>query len=142
MADSFVASTSIAIDAKAEKVWNALVNPDLIRQYLYGTQAISEWKVGSPIVYRGEWEGKHYEDKGTILELIPNKSLVTSYWSSFSGREDKPENYLRVSCHIAEAGGESTLTITTENNPSREAADQAASNWATVLGTLKKLLEK
>jgi uncharacterized protein YndB with AHSA1/START domain len=140
--DKFSCQTSIAVRAKAGQVWEALTDPALIKQYLYGTDAISDWKVGSPIAYRGEWDGRPYEDKGTVLEVIPNKLLQTSYWSAFSGLEDRPENYLIVSYALSESDGGTTLTITTENIPTQDSADHVAENWAQVLQALKELLEK
>ena len=142
MGTTFAASTSITIGAKADKIWDALTNPRLIKEYLFGTEAVSDWKVGSSLTYRGVWEGKPYEDKGTILELVRNKILKATYWSSFSGKEDKPENYLTVTYQLAQSKGGTTLTITTDNNPTQDAADHVAGNWSGVLQRLKELLEK
>lgn len=138
----FTGTASIIVNVKAEKAWQALTDPAMIKQYLFGTEAVSDWKVGSSIIYKGMWEGKPYEDHGTILELIPNRLLKTSYWTAFSGREDTPENRLLVIYELAESDGRTTISITTGNNPSQEAADQATKNWATVLQMLKDLLEK
>ena len=79
---------------------------------------------------------------GTILELVPNRLLKTSYWSAFSGQEDTPENRLLVTYELSADGGRTTVSVTTDKNPSQEAADQAAQNWTSVLQTLKDLLEK
>ncbi len=135
-------STSIRIRASAATVWDALTNPEIVQQYLFGTQVSSDWQVGSPITYKGVWKDTPYEDKGTILEIIPNKLLKTTYWSPFSEREDKPENYFIVSYQLDEADGETTLSITTANHPDQADADDASKNWAYVLGLMKTLLEK
>ena len=74
-----IARQSIVILAPPARVWKALTDPDLIRQYLFGTEAISDWKAGSPIRYRGVWEGKSYEDKGVVLRAEPGKMLETTY---------------------------------------------------------------
>lgn len=140
--NAFTGTASAVIHTPAEKVWDALTNPDMIRQYLFGTEAVSDWQVGSPITWRGVWEGKPYEDKGTILEVIPKRVLKTTYLSSFSGLEDKPENYLTVTYTLAETDGETIVTIVTEDNPTQEGADQAAANWSAVLQSLKNLLEQ
>lgn len=139
---SFTGTSRIGIRASAEKIWDALTNPAIVKQYLFGTEVISDWKIGSPIRYKGLWKDKPYEDKGTIVELIPNRLLKTTYWSGFSEREDIPENYLLVSYQISEADGETTLTITTENNPSAVDAEDASKNWEYVLHLMKDLLEK
>jgi uncharacterized protein YndB with AHSA1/START domain len=139
---TFTATAKVTIRTTADKVWDALTNPKLIKQYLFGTEAKSDWKVGSPITYTGVWEGKRYEDKGTILELVPRKLLKSTYWSSFTGKPDTPENYQTVTYELSEAGGQTTLTVTQENNPSAESADHSGDNWGKVLGAMKDLLEK
>jgi uncharacterized protein YndB with AHSA1/START domain len=67
MPKNLVAKTSLSIAAPAAKVWDALVNPQVIKQYMFGTAVVSDWQPGSPITWKGEWKGKPYEDKGTIL---------------------------------------------------------------------------
>lgn len=142
MENSLVAHSTITINAPAAKVWQALTDPALIKQYLFGTEAISDWKVGSPITYKGEWEGKTYEDKGTILELVPEKFLVSTYWSSMSGKPDSPENYQKVTYELSEANGQTTIAITQDNNASEESKQHSEKNWAMVLQGMKELLEK
>ena len=142
MTTSFSSTNSIAIQASIEKVWDALTNPEVVKQYLFGTEVLSDWQVGSLITYKGMWKDKPYEDKGIIVELIPNQLLKTTYWSVFSEREDVAENYLLVSYQLAEAGSETSLTIRTENNPSQEDANDVGKNWEYVLTLIKNLLEK
>lgn len=108
----------------------------------FGAEAISTWRVGAPITYKGVWKGKPYLDKGMITEMVPRALLKTTYWSGLSGIEDKPENYLIVTYRLSEFDGKTTLTITVDNNPTQAAADHAAGNWTSVLQTLKGLLEK
>ena len=143
MKNSFTGSTAIVINTSVEKLWDALTNPDMIRQYLFGTNTRSEWKAGSPIVFEGEWQGKKYQDKGTILEIKPNELLKYSYWSSMSKKEDKPENYMVITFKIGEDDNEhSHLTLLQENIPDEETKKHSIENWQTVLRNLKKLLEK
>lgn len=92
---------SIDINVTAGELWHALTNPEIIKLYLYGTQTETTWAVGSPIVFKGEYEGKSYKDKGVILENIKNEKLVYSYFSSFSGAEDKAENYHTITYNLA-----------------------------------------
>src|SRR6185369_2441150 len=84
---------SVHIKAPIAKVWDAVVNPAQIKKYMFGTNTVSDWKVGSPITFSGEWEGKAYVDKGTILEIKKEKRLKYNYWSNFSGEKDEPANY-------------------------------------------------
>jgi len=142
MTDKFTAQATTTINTPASKVWDALTNPDLIKQYLYGTEVTSDWQVGSPITYKGEWEGKSYEDKGEILQIEPNKLLVSTFWSSLAGLPDLPENYKTVRYELSPENGLTRITITQDNNASQEEADHSTQNWNTVLDKLKELLEK
>ncbi len=142
MAGKFVARASITINAPAAKVWDALTKPELIKQYLFGTQVTTDWKVGSDITYQGEWEGKTYKDKGKILKVEPGKLLVSTFWSSLSGVPDVPENYQTVSYELSAEGRGTKLTISQDNNANQEEADHSKQNWDTVLQGMKKLLEK
>lgn len=96
-------SKSIEISSSAEEVWDALTNPAKIRVYLFGTETITDWKVGSPIVFQGEYEGHKYKDKGNVLENKPNKLLKYDYWSGFSGLGDSPENYSIITYEIEDS---------------------------------------
>jgi uncharacterized protein YndB with AHSA1/START domain len=141
MNKGFVATTSSRINSPASKVWDALTKLELIKQYLFGTQVTTDWKVGSPITYTGGWQGKEYEDKGKILQVEPNKLLVSTFWSVLSGVPDIPDNYQTVRYELSEEGSATKLTIVQENNGTQADADHSAQNWNMVLDSLKKILE-
>jgi len=141
MKHNIMGQVSIAIDAPASAVWEALTNPKIIKLYFFETDAGSDWSVGSPLTFEGEWEGKLYRDKGTILANKTNKLLRYSYWSSMSGIDDKPENYVTVTYELVENAGKTTLTVTQENIPSKKMKEHAEGNWKKVLANLKNLLE-
>ena len=54
---------TLSIKAPASKVWEALTSPEWIKQYLFGTNVIADWKVGSPIRFTGTWKGKNTKTK-------------------------------------------------------------------------------
>ena len=142
MPNGYEAITSVTIDARAEEVWDALTNPNKVKQYLHGTEMSTDWKVGSPIYWRGEWKGQSYEDKGTVLAFKPREMLRYTHWSPMGGSEDRPENYHTVTYELSGTDGKTHLTLTQDNNPSQEEADKmAANNWAPVLQGLKKTVE-
>ena len=141
MSKTYIANATITINAPTSKVWDALTKPDLIKQYLSGTEVATDWQVGSPITYKGTWEGKTYEDKGEILQIEPGRLLVSTYWSSLSGVPDIPENYKTVRYELSAEGDRTRLTVTQDNNDSQEEAEHSERNWNLVLDGLKKLLE-
>ncbi len=142
MKNPYMAKAEIVIDAPVSKVWEALVTPEMIKQYLFGTDVESNWQVGAPIVYRGEWQGKAYEDKGTILKFEPGKVFSSTYWSSMSGIPDEEENYQVVTYALEPVGGGTHLVLTQENVESEESAKHSEQNWNMVLGKLKELVER
>lgn len=142
MKSNITGSAAITINVPVSKVWEALTTPVIIKQYFFGTDAVSDWKVGSPLIFKGEWQGKTYEDKGTILESVPNKLFKYSYWSSMSGIEDKPENYVDVTYALSENNHVTTLTVTQENISDEKTKEHSEQNWRKVLEDLKKLLER
>jgi uncharacterized protein YndB with AHSA1/START domain len=136
-----IAKATATINAPASKVWDALVKPELIKQYLYGTDVTTDWKVGSPITYKGVWQGKAYEDKGKVVQFVPGKLIVSTFWSSLESLPDTPENYKTVRYELAGQGNQTLLTITQDNNASEADARHSEQNWQMVLGGIKKLLE-
>ena len=141
MNKKLTAEVTTTIDAPISKVWQALVNPEIIKQYLFNTEVISDWKAGSPILYRGEWEGKPFEDKGEILGIEPEKLLRSTHWSPLAGVPDSPENYHTVTYTLSEKGNGTEVTITQDNNATEDEKKHSAKNWETVLAGMKKLLE-
>jgi uncharacterized protein YndB with AHSA1/START domain len=141
MSETRTATTSIVLHAPAAKVWEALTRPELIKQYLFGTEVTTDWRAGSRITYRGVWEGKPYEDKGQILEIVPEKRLVSTFWSALSGLPDRPENYQTVRYELSPEQGGTRLTIIQDNNASEEDAKHAEGNWHMVLEGLQKVVE-
>ncbi len=141
MNKNFTAQASITINAPVSKVWQALVNPEIIKQYLFNTDVISDWREGSPIVYRGEWQGKPFEDKGRILKIEPEKMLMSTHWSPLSGVPDTLENYHTVTYTLLDKGDSTEVTINQDNNASEEEKEHSEQNWKAVLSGMKKLLE-
>jgi uncharacterized protein YndB with AHSA1/START domain len=141
MPRGLIAEASATIDAPREKVWDALVNPMIIKQYMFGTEVESDWEVGSPIVWKGEWQGKRYEDKGVILRLEPARRIQYSHFSPLSGRPDTPENYHIVTVELSDDGDMTLVELSQDNNSSEEAREQSRTNWKQMLTALKDHLE-
>lgn len=142
MANDFIAKASTTIDALASEVWDALVDPAKIKEYMFGTNVESEWKEGSAITWKGEWQGKAYEDKGTILKATPERTLQYTHFSPLAGLPDVPENYHTVTIDLADTNGATNVTLSQNNNPTEEAREHSEKNWTMMLDGLKKFLEK
>jgi len=142
MAGSFTAVKHITIHAPRESVWQALVDPQKVKQYMHGTNMETDWSIGSPITWKGEWKGNAYEDKGTVLDVKPQTLLKMTHWSPMAGSEDRPENYHTVTYELADRDGMTELTVEQDNNATQEEADSMAeNNWGPVLEGLKQVAE-
>ena len=142
MTRGFEAINKVTIEAPKADVWDALTNPDKVKQYMHGTEMSTDWKAGSPITWSGEWKGKPYQDKGKVLEVEPEKLLKYTHWSPMGGSEDRPENYHTLTYVLEGIDGRTILTLRQDNNPTQEEADKMArDNWAPVLKGLKETAE-
>ena len=137
-----IAKAETTINASADKVWTALTDPATIRKYMFGATVVSNWKEGSKIVWKGEWEGKSYEDKGKILSLEPKKKLQYSHFSPLTGLDDIPENYHIVTIDLTEKDDQTIVKLTQDNNADEKTKDHSEKNWRLMLASLKKLLEE
>ena len=139
--ESFIARAKVKIYAPSKKVWDALVNSEIIRQYIFNTNAISDWKEGSSITWKGEWQGKPYEDKGVILRIEPERLLRYSHFSPLSGLPDMPENYHTITIELSGESGFTQVSLSQDNNLTAQARDHSEKNWEMVLAGLKRVVE-
>ena len=134
------------VDARPEEVWAAITSPEMVRTFFMGAEVESDFQVGSPIRFRGEFKGKAYEDKGEILEAAPRKRLSFSHFSPLSGAADRPENYHVVTYDLAPEGDRTRVTLTQSNlEGGVKRSDEAhraefEKTWASVLEGLSKVV--
>ncbi len=142
MDKKFVAKASVTVDAPIAEVWKALITPEAIKEYMFGTTVMSEWKEGSPIIWKGEWQGKSYEDRGVILQLKPGRTLQYTHFSPLAGLPDTPENYHTVTIDLSPVGKQTRVSLSQDNNPTDKAREHSEKNWGSMLAGLKQFLEK
>ena len=136
-----VATAEAEIQAPRSKVWRALTDPDQIEKYMFGSRVETDWKPGSRIVWKGEYEGKRYEDKGEILEVETERRLKMTHFSPLSGQEDAPENYHTLLYELEGSGTTTRVALSQDNNPDEEAAEHSRANWEKMLSGLKHVVE-
>ena len=142
MHKGLIAKTSITIYAPRAQVWQALVTPDAIQHYMFGTQVASDWREGSPITWSGEWQGQAYQDKGQVLQFRPEHTLQYTHYSPLSGAPDLPDNYHTVTVELMSQGDQTRVTLSQDNNATEEERDHSAKNWEMVLAALKQYVEQ
>jgi uncharacterized protein YndB with AHSA1/START domain len=138
----FIAKASISINTDVTNVWDALTNPEIIKQYMFGTKVVTDWKQGSSIVWKGEWQGKSYEDKGRILAIEQNRILQYSHFSPLTGETDVPEHYHSVTVRLSDHGNSTDVSLSQDNNANDQEREHSEKNWNMMLTDMKNLLEK
>ena len=141
MADH-VATAETEISASPAQVWAALTDPELIKEYMFGSQVETDWQQGSPIAWKGEYEGKAYEDKGEIVEIVAARRLKVTHFSPLSGQEDVPDNYHTLLYELEERGDKTHLSLSQDNNATEEESERAKGNWEMMLAGLKEVVER
>jgi len=134
---------TINIKATPSEIWNALTKPDMIKQWMSDaeTEIISDWKTGSPIIFKMNLNGKH-EYKGKILQWDPGKIFQYSSWSKISRLPDKPENYTLIEFRLTPMENRTSLSITHSNLIAKAAVEHSNYYWNIALELIRRLIEK
>jgi uncharacterized protein YndB with AHSA1/START domain len=138
-----IVNKTVHINAPASKVWNALTNPELMKTWMSETEIniLTDWKVGSPIVIRGNLHGINFENNGTVLQYELEKILQYTHLSSLSRLPDKPENFSLLEFRLTPMENQTALTITVSNFPTESIYKHLAFYWSVTLEILKRLIE-
>ncbi len=148
MGNQLVVKNSITINAPASKVWEALTNPEQTKKYMFGCEALSDWKPGSPLLWKGTYEGKEMVFvKGVIVDIQPGKFLSYTAIDTNSGIEDIPVNYLTVTYALKEENNRTEFTATqgdyatVGDGEKRYKHTIDGGGWEPILVEIKKLVE-
>jgi uncharacterized protein YndB with AHSA1/START domain len=131
----------IYIRATAEKVFDAITNPELAAQYWGCHRNVSDWKVGS------KWEHQR-TDKPDVVDIVgkviesdrPRRLVMT--WANPTNAAD-PEKVSRVAIDVEPYKGDSVKLMVThsELEPNSDMLRGISKGWPAVLSALKSFLE-
>src|SRR3954465_10878713 len=105
----------VPILAPARKVWSALTLPELVKQWQYGSDLLTTWEPGTPIVFRNEWNGQIFEQKGTVLEFIPGARLKYSLFPPRPDLQNIPKHFFFITYELVESGGLTSVLFRQED---------------------------
>ncbi len=148
MENSLIVRNTVQIKAPVAKVWEALTRPEWTKQYMYNCEVESDWKEGSPVIWKMEHEGKKLIPvKGMVVKSEPKHLLIYTVIDPNAGMEDIPANYLNVRYELHEMGDETLLEVTQDgyegaaNGEKRYQEAVEAGGWDSILAKIKELLE-
>lgn len=113
----------------------------VIKHYMFGTDVVSGWREGSPIIWKGEWQGKSHEDKEVILRIQPGHLIQYSHFSPLSGLLEDLDNFHTVTIELSASGNQTLVRLTQDKNATREENTESEKNWGMMLIAMKTYLE-
>ncbi len=131
----------IKINASIQKVWDTITKPELVKLWQYGSGLLTDWKIGSDIRFKTEWEGKIFEQWGKVLEIRPNELIKYSLFAPRPDLEDKTENYFIISYLLTDENGHIKLEIIQEDNRPNAVQEEPQGEENLVLKSLKQIAE-
>jgi uncharacterized protein YndB with AHSA1/START domain len=123
-------------------VWDTLINPEKIAQYFTGAETITNWQIGTEVVFIHHYEGRVFTNKGIVLDFNPNHLLSYTYWTTFSNTEDKPENYTVITFRLAAINDITRLTLSQTNFKDEAWYKGLETGWDMILKKIKEIAEK
>jgi uncharacterized protein YndB with AHSA1/START domain len=137
---------SITLNAEVAKVWEALTKPEMTKKYMFGTEVISDWKVGSPILWKGtsQGEGKILV-KGSIEKIEVGKLLQFTTFDLNAKYTDVPSNYVQATYELTPKLGKTVLSVTQGDysrvKDGKKRFTDADGGWDQALNALKAFIE-
>lgn len=139
---NLIISKSIIIASNPSAVWDVLINPEKIKQYFTGAETLTNWQPGGEIIFIHNYEQQEFRNKGVILNFETNHLLRYTYWTAFSGSEDKPENYTVITYILTTVDNMTKLSFTQTNFKNKEWYTALETGWDIVLAKIKEIAEK
>ena len=133
--------STIKIKASPEKLWDVLTKPELVKQWQYGSELVTDWKAGNPIRFTIKWQDKVFEQWGKVLEVVPQQLIRYSLFAPRPDLEDKPENYFVMNYKLTNEGDHTTLEIIQEDNRPGAVQEKPQGEENPILAGLKALAE-
>ncbi len=143
-------NNTITIDAPREQVWEVLTQSNYTKIYMFGCETVSEWRQGSPLIWRMIHEEKEFIPvKGEILEIDAPHLLKYSVIDPNAAYPDFPENHLYVTYILEEKDGGTILTVSQDGFEGAADGDKRykdvynnGEGWNPILVQVKDLAEQ
>jgi hypothetical protein len=117
------------------------MKPEFVKQWQYGSQLLTDWKIGSEIKFKTEWEGTIFEQWGKVLDIRQNELIKYSLFAPRPDLEDNPENYFVMSYILTAGNGQTKLEIIQEDNRPGAVQEAPQGEEHPILQGLKQIAE-
>ena len=142
MKKSQISEKKVLINIPPKDLWAVLTESKFTRVYMFNCSVNSDWKIGSPITWKGNYQGYDAYQKGEILDIKPFELLKYSTFDPNFGLADKAENYIHVSYLLNESNGKTELTIINETfDGDEQRMEHIMQGWNMVIGKIKEVAE-
>lgn len=138
----------VQFNSAKEKIWDLLTNPVMTKEYMFGCEVISDWKVGSPILWRGQTEdGKEIiYVKGNIIEFEKGSKVTFTMFDPNMKLDDIPENYLNLTYELEEKDNKTILKLSQGNFASvadgKKRYEESLKGWEMIIPIMKQITER
>ena len=106
----------IKINATAQKVFDTLTKPELVKLWQFGKVLETDWKVGSEIKFKAQYDGKVLEQWGRVLEIQPNKLIKYNLFTPQPDIKDEQKDYAVTSYVLTAEEAQTKVEIIQEDN--------------------------
>lgn len=142
---SCIFNAFVNIHATPAIVWQVLTDPRYMLQWM-GEESMelsieTDWLQGSIILIRGTHH-LPFENRGTVLECIPEQQLSYTQLSSISCLPDEPESYTRLDFELRSDVEQTILQLEISNFPTVSIQKHLEFYWRTTLIKIKKYAEQ
>jgi uncharacterized protein YndB with AHSA1/START domain len=140
MSSELVVKKSIRLNAGISDVWEALTNPEMTKKHFFNCEAISDWKVGSPLVFKTTVDGEKIAVVKGVVTAVEQNSLLehTCFAAEF---ENVPSKHTAVTYKLLSDNDVTTLSVTQGYFEDEETCNHTDDSWEKVLGGLRAMLE-
>lgn len=147
MTNSLIIHKTFNFNTSTQQLWDLLTNPKWTKQYMFGCEVLSDWTIGSPIIWKGKTESGSdiIHVKGEITDINSGKMVSFSMFDPNMGIADRPENYVHLTYQVNSTNEGSKLTIKQDFTGVEDAQkrhDESATGWDMVADLMKQLVEK
>ena len=138
---------TVTLNVDVNKVWEALTKPEWTKKYMPGIEVISNWEIGSPILWKGRVKGdEKIIMKGSIERIEAGKLLQFTALDLNIKCSDVPSNYVRAKYELTSKFGKTILSVTQGDyshvTNGQKRFNDADDTWNQALNSLKMLIDK